>query len=122
MDLPHKTYQRQGMFLVFFVFLLVFIALFGRLSYLMVAKADHYGTLATKLHQRERAIKAERGKILDRKGKVLAGNRSVSTISVIHSQIKDAKEVIDFLSQKLDIPCEQIEKKVMKNSSREKIK
>lgn len=120
--IAHKTYQRQGMFLVFFVFALVFIILLGRLTYLMTAKAEKYGVMAKELHQRERAIKAERGKIYDRNGNLLAGNRSVSTISVIHSQIKEPEKVISILSKELDIPEEKIRKKVEKVSSREKIK
>lgn len=118
----NKTYQRQGMFLVFFVFFLVLIVLFVRIIYLMTGKADYYGVMATELHQRERAIKAERGKIYDRNGELLAGNRSVSTISVIHSQIEDKEQVISFLSQKLDMDREAIRKKVEKVSSREKVK
>lgn len=120
--ISHKTYQRQGMFLVFFVFALVLGILLGRLIYLMTAKAEKYGVMAKELHQRERAIKAERGKIYDRKGNLLAGNRSVSTISVIHSQIKEAEKVISILSKELEIPEEIIRKKVEKVSSREKIK
>lgn len=120
--LAHKTYQRQGMFLVFFVFSLVLVTLLGRLVFLMTAKAEWYGVMAKELHQRERAIKAERGKIYDRNGNLLAGNRSVSTISVIHSQIKEPEKVISVLSKELDIPADRIRKKVEKVSSREKIK
>ncbi|MBP3703793.1 MAG: peptidoglycan glycosyltransferase [Lachnospiraceae bacterium] len=120
--LAHKTYQRQGMFLVFFVFSLVLVTLLGRLVFLMTAKAERYGVMAKELHQRERAIKAERGKIYDRNGNLLAGNRSVSTISVIHSQIKEPEKVISVLSKELDIPADRIRKKVEKVSSREKIK
>ena len=120
--IAHKTYQRQGMFLVFFVFALVLLVLLFRLTYLMTAKAEKYGVMAKELHQRERAIKAERGKIYDRNGNLLAGNRSVSTISVIHSQIKEPEKVISILSKELDIPEEKIRKKVEKVSSREKIK
>lgn len=120
--IAHKTYQRQGMFLVFFVFALVLLVLLFRLTYLMTAKAEKYGVMAKELHQRERAIKAERGKIYDRNGNLLAGNRSVSTISVIHSQIKEPEKVISILSKELDIPEERIRKKVEKVSSREKIK
>ena len=120
--IAHKTYQRQGMFLVFFVFALVLLVFLFRLTYLMTAKAEKYGVMAKELHQRERAIKAERGKIYDRNGNLLAGNRSVSTISVIHSQIKEPEKVISILSKELDIPEERIRKKVEKVSSREKIK
>ena len=118
----HKTYQRQNMFLVFFVFALMLVCMFTRLGYLMVFCADYYGVQAKELHERERKIKAERGKILDRNGKLLAGNRSVSTISVIHSQIKEPEKIISILSKELDMSEEAIRKKVEKVSSREKVK
>lgn len=118
----HKTYQRQSMGLVFFIFLLVLVCMFVRLGYLMIGKADYYGVQAKELHERERKIKAERGKILDRNGNLLAGNRSVSTISVIHSQIKEPEKVISLLSKELDLDEEMVRKKVEKVSSREKVK
>lgn len=122
MLVKHKTYQRQNLFLVFFVFSLILVLMMTRLGYLMVYQADYYGALAKELHERERAIKAERGKILDRNGNLLAGNVSVSTISVIHSQIKEPEKVISILSKELEIDEETIRKKVEKVSSREKIK
>lgn len=118
----HKTYQRQSLFLVFFVCTLVASILIVRLGYLMLTKADYYGVKAKELHERERTIKAERGKILDRNGNVLAGNVSVSTISVIHSQVKEPEKVISVLSKELGIEEAEIWKKVEKISSREKIK
>lgn len=118
----HKTYQRQNMFLVFFVFFLIVICIFTRLGYLMLFKADYYGVQAKELHERERKIKAERGLILDRNGKVLAGNRSVSTISVIHSQLSEPEKVIDILSRELEMDEDTIRKKVEKVSLREKVK
>lgn len=118
----HKTYQRQSMGLVFFIFLLVLVCMFVRLGYLMIGKADYYGVQAKELHERERKIKAERGKILDRNGKLLAGNRSVSTISVIHSQIEEPEKVISLLSKELELDEEMVRKKVEKVSSREKVK
>ena len=118
----HKTYQRQSLFLVFFVCTLVASILIVRLGYLMLTKADYYGVKAKELHERERTIKAERGKILDRNGNVLAGNVSVSTISVIHSQVKEPEKVISVLSKELGIEEAEIRKKVEKISSREKIK
>ena len=118
----HKTYQRQSLFLVFFVCTLVASFLIVRLGYLMLTKADYYGVKAKELHERERTIKAERGKILDRNGNVLAGNVSVSTISVIHSQVKEPEKVISVLSKELGIEEAEIRKKVEKISSREKIK
>lgn len=122
MLIRHKTYQRRNMFLVFFVFTILLLAMIGRLVVLMLAKADYYGTSATELHQRERTIKAERGRIEDRNGNILAGNVSVSTISVIHSQLKEKEKVIQILSKELGISEEKIRKKVEKVSSREKIK
>ena len=118
----HKTYQRQSLFLVFFVCTLVASILIVRLGYLMLTKADYYGVKAKELHERERTIKAERGKILDLNGNVLAGNVSVSTISVIHSQVKEPEKVISVLSKELGIEEAEIRKKVEKISSREKIK
>ncbi len=118
----HKTYQRQSMGLVFFIFLLILICMFVRLGYLMIGRADYYGVRAKELHERERQIKAERGKILDRNGRLLAGNRSVSTISVIHSQIKEPEKVISLLSNELELDEETVRKKVEKVSSREKVK
>lgn len=118
----HKTYQRQSMGLVFFLFLLVLVIMLVRLGYLMIGRADYYGAQAKELHERERQIKAERGKILDRNGKLLAGNRSVSTISVIHSQIKEPEKVISLLSKELELDEETVRKKVEKVSSREKVK
>ncbi len=118
----HKSYQRRNLFLVFFVFFLVLVLMMVRLGYLMINRADYYGVMAKELHERERAIKAERGKILDRNGNLLAGNVSVSTISVIHSQIKEPERVIQILSDELGISEETVRKKVEKVSSREKIK
>ncbi len=122
MWVKHKTYQRQNMFLVFFVIGLVLVLMFTRLGYLMLFQADYYGVRAKELHERERRIKAERGTILDRNGKLLAGNRSVSTISVIHSQIKEPEKVIELLSKELGMDQDTIRKKVEKVSLREKIK
>ena len=122
MLIGHKTYQRRNLFLVFFVFSLILTTMMARLGYLMIYRADYYGVLAKELHERERAIKAERGKILDRNGNLLAGNVSVSTISVIHSQIREPEKVIQILSEELGIEQDVIRKKVEKISSREKIK
>lgn len=118
----HRTYQRQSMGLVFFAFFLVLTLMYVRLGYLMLFRADYYGIQAKELHERERRIKAERGKIQDRNGILLAGNRSVSTISVIHSQIKEPEKVISLLCKELGLGEEEVRKKVEKVSSREKIK
>lgn len=122
MENRHRTYQRQSMGLVFFLFVLVLITLLGRLFYLMIGKADYYGVQAKELHERERKIKAERGEIKDCHGNVLAANRSVSTISVIHSQMKEPERVITLLSKELMLDEKEVRKKVEKVSLREKIK
>ena len=122
MENRHRTYQRQSMGLVFFLFVLVLLTLLGRLFYLMIGKADYYGVQAKNLHERERKIKAERGEIKDCHGNVLAANRSVSTISVIHSQMKEPERVITLLSKELMLDEKEVRKKVEKVSLREKIK
>lgn len=122
MENRHRTYQRQSMGLVFFLFGLVLLTLLGRLFYLMIGKADYYGVQAKELHERERKIKAERGEIRDCHGNVLAANRSVSTISVIHSQMKEPERVITLLSKELMLDEKEVRKKVEKVSLREKIK
>lgn len=122
MENRHRTYQRQSMGLVFFLFALVLLTLLGRLFYLMIGKADYYGVQAKELHERERKIKAERGEIRDCHGNVLAANRSVSTISVIHSQMKEPERVITLLSKELMLDEKEVRKKVEKVSLREKIK
>ena len=122
MENRHRTYQRQSMGLVFFLFVLVLLTLLGRLFYLMIGKEDYYGVQAKELHERERKIKAERGEIKDCHGNVLAANRSVSTISVIHSQMKEPERVITLLSKELMLDEKEVRKKVEKVSLREKIK
>jgi peptidoglycan glycosyltransferase len=88
----------------------------------MISQAPHYGVMAEKLHERERAIKAKRGVLYDRNGSVIAGNVSVSTISVIHSQIEEPEKVIKVLSEELGVDEAEVRKRVEKVSSREKIK
>lgn len=117
-----KTAQKQRIFFVFVIVILCSFLLSARLVYLMVIKADHYAKKAKEVQQRERAIKAERGKIYDRNGILIAANKPVSTISVIHNQIKDKENVIRNLSVLLDIDEEKVRKRVEKKSSREKIK
>ena len=96
--------------------------LIGRLGYLMLLRADYYSEKAQDLHERERSIKAARGKILDCNGKVLADNKTVCTISVIHGQIKEPEKVIDVLTEELGLERNQVKKRVEKNSSIERIK
>ena len=100
-DRINKTFHRQGMFLVFTIIVLLSGVLITRLSYLMLYKAEYYGKMAQELHERERAIKAKRGNLYDRNGKIIAGNISGSTISVIHSQITDPEKVIHTLADML---------------------
>lgn len=120
--MKNKTYNRKKTMVVFFCAVLLISALFGRLVYLMIFDAAHYQKLAKDLHERERKIKAARGEIIDRNGVVLATNRTVCTISVIHNQIKDPEQVIAALCQELGEEEENIRKKVEKVSSMEKIK
>lgn len=104
-----------------FVFLFCLLALGGRLTYLMIIRGEYYSEKAQKLHERERPVKAARGKILDRNGRILADNRAVTTVSVIHSQISDENEVIRKLSELLEMEEEKVRKKVEKISSMERI-
>lgn len=120
--MKNKTYNRKKTMFVFFCAVLLISALFGRLVYLMIFDAAHYQKLAKDLHERERKIKAARGEIVDRNGVVLATNRTVCTISVIHNQMKDPEQVIAALCQELGEEEENIRKKVEKVSSMEKIK
>ena len=117
-----KTAQRQRLVFVFSAVCVLTILLICRLAYLMLFKADYYGKRAKDVQQRERTIKAERGIIYDRNGIELAANKPVSTISVIHNQIKEPEKVIEVLSEMLDIDKDKVRKRVEKVSSREKIK
>ena len=94
----------------------------GRLVYLMIFESEYYQKLAQDLHERERSIKAARGRIIDRTGTVLADNRTVCTISVIHSQIKDPEAVIQMLCKELELSEETVRRRVEKVSSIERIK
>ncbi|MCD7818162.1 MAG: peptidoglycan glycosyltransferase, partial [Lachnospiraceae bacterium] len=107
--------------LIFICCMAVLLFLIGRLAYLMLVESGYYYELAESLHERERSIKAARGKILDRNGTVLADNRTVCTISVIHSQITDAEKVTEVLSTELGIEEEYVRTRVEKVSSIERI-
>lgn len=106
----------------FFICALVLIGLFMRLLYLMVWRADYYEEAATRLHERERSIKAARGRILDRNGVVLADNKTVCTVSVIHNQITEPEKVIAMLVKELGISETEARKRVEKYSSMERVK
>jgi len=118
----NKTWNKKKILVVFLAIAVMISALVGRLVYLMIFCSEYYGVKAEDLHQRERSIKAARGLLLDRNGKVLASNVTVCTISVIHSQIEDVEEVITLLSEKLDMEEETVRAKVEKVSSMEVVK
>lgn len=120
--MDHKTYHRSKTVTVFFLCVLTLFGLAGRLFYLMVFQSEYYSQKARELHERERSIKAARGRIIDANGKILADNKTVCTVSVIHSQISDAEEVIAVLSKELGLSEEYVRKRVEKYSSIEKIK
>ena len=118
----NKT-RHHGKIFVFFMFvLLCTFILTGRLGYLMIIKGEYYSEVARQLHERERHIKAARGRILDRNGVVIADNRAVCTVSVIHNQIENPEEVIRVLCAELSLPEETVRARVEKRSSIEKIK
>lgn len=117
-----KTYHRRKIVIVFFICILMLAGLMGRLVYLMVFRSDYYQEKADALHERERSIKAARGKIIDQTGTVLATNRTVCTVSVIHSQIEDPEKVISMLCKELGMSEETVRKRVEKVSSIERIK
>ena len=118
----NKTFNKKKTLVVFLGAAAMILGLIGRLVYLMIFDSEYYQQKAEALHEREREIKAARGEIVDRNGQVLATNKTVCTISVIHSQVSDAEEVIQVLSRELGISEEEIRKKVEKVSSRERIK
>lgn len=119
--MKNKTCNRRKLLVVFLAAVVLLLVLAGRLVYLMIFEAGYYQEKAQALHEREREIKAKRGEIVDRNGTVLATNRTVCTISVIHSQVTDPEEVIRALSGELGLPEEEVRKKVEKVSSRERI-
>lgn len=120
--MKNKTYNRRKILVVFFCAVAVILGLLGRLVYLMVFDAEYYQKKAEALHEREREIKAARGEIVDAKGTVLATNKTVCTISVIHSQIKKPEKIIKALSAELGLEEDEVRKKVEKVSSMERIK
>lgn len=117
-----RTFHRRKVVTVFLICMAALIVLVSRLGYLMLARSDYYSEKAQNLHERERSIKAARGKILDCNGKILADNKTVCTISVIHSQIKDAKKVTEVLAHELEMTEDEVKKRVEKVSSIERIK
>lgn len=120
--MKNKTFHKKKILVVFLAAFILILYLIGRLVYLMVFDAEYYQQKAEDLHERERDIKAARGEIIDRNGTVLATNRTVCTISVIHSQIENPEKVIEKLSEFLEMDADQVRKKVEKISLIERIR
>ena len=120
--MKNKTFHKKKILVVFLAAFILILYLIGRLVYLMVFDAEYYQQKAEDLHERERDIKAARGEIIDRNGTVLATNRTVCTISVIHSQIENPEKVLEKLSEFLEMDADQVRKKVEKISSIERIR
>lgn len=118
----NKTFNRKKVMIVFVAVFFIMMFLIGRLVYLMIFCSEYYGNKAENLHERERDIKAARGKLLDANGTVLATNKSVCTISVIHNQMEEPEKVIAMLVRELGIPEETARKRVEKVSSIERVK
>lgn len=118
----NMTIQKRKTFVLCVMSILALLLLTVRVGYLMIMCSDYYTERATQLHERERDIKAARGRIIDSTGTVLADNKTVCTISVIHSQIKEPEKVIEVLSRELELSEDYVRKRVEKYSSRERIK
>ena len=116
------THHRKKLFIVFLISVLLMVGLCAQLGFLMIARSDHYSKMADELHERERTIKAARGEIVDRNGTVIAANRTVCTVSVIHNQVTEPEKVIRELVRILELPEPEVRKKVEKWSSREIIR
>lgn len=120
--LKNKTSNRKKIVSVFFICMSLIMILSGRLVYLMIFCSEYYSEKAQTLHERERDIKAARGRILDANGTIIADNRTVCTVSVIHNQIEDPEQIIKVLSKELELSEEYVRKRVEKRSSIERIK
>ena len=118
----NKIFHRKKILTTFFACAGILVFLFGRLVYLCVWRSEHYSQMAVDLHERERSIKAARGRILDRNGVVLADNKTVCTVSVIHNQIEDPEAVTEMLCRELELSADYVSKRVEKYSSMERIK
>ena len=116
------THHRKKLFIVFLISVLLMVGLCAQLGFLMIARSDHYSKMADELHKRERTIKAARGEIVDRNGTVIAANRTVCTVSVVHNQVTEPEKVIRELVRILELPEPEVRKKVEKWSSREIIR
>ena len=122
MEEKHKTFHRKKTFAAFMICFAAFLGLAGRLVYLMVYSSAYYSEAADELHQRERSIKAKRGRMLDAAGTVLADTRTVCTVSVIHNQITDPEAVVEVLSKELELEEAYVRERVEKYSSIERIR
>ncbi len=120
--IKNKTWNRKKIVTVFFICVAIFMVLTGRLVYLMVFQSEYYTEKAQELHERERSIKAARGRILDANGTVIADNKTVCTISVIHNQIKDPDKIVEVLCRELGLSEEYVRGRVEKYSAIERIK
>lgn len=118
----NRTYHKKKTVLVFTVCIFLLVGLMGRMVYLMIIQSDYYAKKAEQLHERERDIKAARGRIFDCKGEILADNKAVCTISVIHSQIKEPQKVVEMLHKELGISVEEAQKRVKTVSAIERVK
>ncbi len=118
----NQTHHRKSIAVLCFLLCICMAGLAGRLVYLMIFRSEHYSQMAQELHERERTIKAARGRILDANGTVIADNRTVCTISVIYNQVEDREEVIGMLCRELEMEEEPVRKRVEKRSSREIIR
>lgn len=118
----NRTYHKKKTVLVFTVCIFFLVGLMGRMVYLMIIQSDYYAKKAEQLHERERDIKAARGRIFDCKGEILADNKAVCTISVIHSQIKEPQKVVEMLHKELGISVEEAQKRVKTVSAIERVK
>lgn len=117
-----KVYNKKAHMIIFAGYMLCFVILCVRLVYLMMFQCDYYGSEAVKVQERERKIKAARGLVVDRNHVVLGDNKTVCTVSVVHSQIKEPEKVIEALHNELNIPEDELMEKITKVSLREKIK
>lgn len=118
----NRTYHKKKTVIVFLACISMLMGLMGRMVYLMVIRSDYYAKKAEELHERERDIKAARGRILDRKGEILADNKAVCTISVIHSQIREPEKIVSMLCKELGLSEETARKRVETVSSIERVK
>jgi len=117
-----KTFHKKKILVVFLLCFFVLCFLIGRLAYLMLTQSEYYSRRANELHERERDIKAARGKIIDACGNILAANKTVCTISVIHSQIREPEKIVQVLAKELEMSEADVKKRVEKVSSIERVK